>query len=71
MLGDAVETALGLVGITSERVERWLGRPCNCRNRKEKLNQLDAWARRVISGKTLKAEKYLEEVIADGRANRN
>ena len=42
-LGDMAEKALTAVGVTSERVERWLGRPCGCKGRKEKLNRFGAW----------------------------
>lgn len=43
-LGDKVEAALKAVGVTKERVSKWLGRPCNCDERKQKLNQLSEWA---------------------------
>ncbi len=49
-LGDAVESALKLVGITEERVSKWLGSPCGCSARKAKLNSLSDWAIRVASG---------------------
>jgi hypothetical protein len=62
-LGDKIETALSLVGITSERIERYLGAPCGCQERKEKLNALGAWATRVTSGKLSKAKEYLERII--------
>ena len=64
-LGDLVEKALTTVGITSDRVTRWLGRPCGCAKRREKLNELSRWAKRVIGGKTENAEEYLEEIISD------
>lgn len=47
-LGDAVESALTRIGISRERVEAWLGRPCGCAERKEKLNRLGRWAARVL-----------------------
>ncbi len=62
-LGDRVEQALSLVGITEGRVSKWLGRPCGCSERKRKLNQLGAWASRVLLGKTDQAEKYLDEIV--------
>ena len=46
-LGDFIETALSKIGITEERVSRWLGRPCGCRERRDKLNQLFYWASRT------------------------
>ena len=51
-LGDHVEAALTKLGITSDRVEKWIGRKCGCRERKEKLNRLGAWAKKVLSGHT-------------------
>ena len=62
-LGDVVESALSSVGITSERVSVWLGRPCNCDERKQKLNQLSVWARRVAKGKTDRAKEYLNRIM--------
>ena len=64
MLGDTVENALSLVGISSKLVERWLGRPCNgCVERREKLNQLHLWVNRVVSGKTEQAVEYLNKIM--------
>lgn len=64
MLGDRVEQALNVVGISSKRVEQWLGRPClGCKERKEKLNQLHHWVNRVLSGGVSKAEDYLDRII--------
>jgi len=48
-LGDIVESALSMIGITKERVERWFG-PCNCKGRQKKLNELSRWAKRVVRG---------------------
>ena len=49
-LGDAVESALTAVGITSERVSAWLGAECGCAARKARLNDLGAWAAAWWSG---------------------
>ncbi len=49
-IGDHVEKALETVGITKERLEAWLGRPCKCRERKRRLNEIGQWAYRIISG---------------------
>lgn len=62
-LGDRIEQALQLVGITSERVEKWLQRPCGCNERKQRLNQLGSWAFRIIQGNLNKAEEYLNSII--------
>ena len=49
-LGDRVSQALATVGVTQERVSRWLGVPCNCDARKEKLNSLGRWVGRILRG---------------------
>lgn len=64
-LGDLIESALKTVGITSERVERWLGVPCGCAARRDALNNLTNWANRVQSGKVENAEGYLEEIVRE------
>lgn len=63
LLGDWVEVCLTKVGITKELVTDWLGEECNCEERRQKLNQLHAWARRVFSGKMDKAKEHLEEML--------
>lgn len=63
MLGDTLKLALAAVGVTEERVEGWLGAPCKCKERQEKLNQLDLWARRVVGGKLRRAKEYLEQIV--------
>lgn len=69
-LGDSVSAALSVIGITEERISRWLARAgyakgCGCSGRRDKLNALGRWAVRILSGKTEKAEEYLEEMIED------
>ena len=61
-LGDRVASALSAVGITPDRVEAWIGRPCGCEERREKLNQLGRWASRVLLGRTENAAEYLDEI---------
>jgi len=62
-LGDNIEGALALIGITSERIEKFLGvEDCGCSKRKEKLNSIHRWAKRVLGGKLENAEKHLEEI---------
>jgi hypothetical protein len=64
-LGDQVEAALSLVGIRSDRIEQWLGRPCGCEERRERLNALGAWAARVIGGKTDRALEFLDRIAGE------
>ena len=49
-LGTNVSKALATIGITKERVSYWIGAPCNCTEREEKLNALGKWADSVLSG---------------------
>jgi hypothetical protein len=50
-LGDLISSAMELVGISEERVTAWLGKPCGCKERREKLNRLGRWATRILSRK--------------------
>lgn len=46
-LGNWVKRQLDRVGVTRERVDviaEWLGAPCDCQERQEKLNALGSWA---------------------------
>lgn len=63
LLGDHIEEALTSVGITSDRVSKFLGRPCGCKERKEKLNRLHAWAIRVMGGHVEEGKKDIEEML--------
>lgn len=49
-LGDTVGDALKKMGITDERVSKFLGRPCKCPAYRDKLNRLGRWAVSVIRG---------------------
>lgn len=61
-LGDLIENALTKVGITKERVEQWVGGPCGCEERKQKLNNLTAWAKRAL-GMESDAERELRKLL--------
>jgi hypothetical protein len=64
-LGDLIESALSKIGLDSVKIESWLGRPCGCRERRDKLNALSAWARRVVGGKVDRAKEYLNAIISE------
>lgn len=66
MLGDLIENALNLVGVDKALVERWVGGPCGCKERKEKLNALGYWSRRIVRGKLDKAQSYLSKIMGLG-----
>lgn len=72
-IGDMLERALTRVGITKERVEAYLGRPCRCRERQRKLNELGQWARGLITGKTqpAEAEERLNVILGDEQPSSN
>ena len=58
MLGNSIKTVLDAVGITSQRVEKWLGECC-CKERQERLNQLDETCRRFLRGRIEKTRGYI------------
>lgn len=63
LFGDHVAQALSSVGVTTERVEKWLGANCGCAERRQKLNELGLWARRVLGGAKENAEEYLNKIM--------
>lgn len=66
-LGDLIEKALTKVGVTKERVEAYLGRPCGCTKRRDKLNQLSNWAYRLVFGGQSEedAKKAIEDKMTE------
>lgn len=61
--GDNLAIALKIAGVTPERVERFAGPNCGCRDRQERLNQLGIWVRRVIRGKCDNPSGELDSII--------
>lgn len=49
--GTILSKALALVGITEDRVSAVLGRPCRCRQRAKRMNELSDWAWTVLRGR--------------------
>ena len=47
-LGDHLERGLSAVGITKQRVSRLLGRPCKCKQRQRRLNELGQQAAAAV-----------------------
>ena len=47
-LGDTVASVLSAVGITKQRVSRLLGRPCKCKQRQRRLNELGQRAAEAV-----------------------
>ena len=47
-LGDHLERGLSAVGITKQRVSRLLGRPCKCKQRQQRLNELGQRAAEAV-----------------------
>ncbi len=69
MLGDTISEALSKVGVTKERVSLWLGKPCGCEERQEKLNLLGRWAHRILTKSTDRAKQYLDTIMGDINAD--
>ncbi len=42
-LGDNLHSLLSAIGVTPARVEEWVGKPCGCKERREKLNAIGRW----------------------------
>lgn len=63
-LGDLLEEALSAFGITSERVEALIGRPCGCGERRERLNRFGRWVSRFLSGKQEEPPPEIQQLIA-------
>jgi len=47
-LGDQLERGLSAVGITKQRVSRLLGRPCKCKQRQRRHNELGQQAAAAV-----------------------
>lgn len=47
-IGDHIADGLAAVGITKARVSRLLGRPCKCKERQRRLNELGQQAAAAI-----------------------
>lgn len=62
-LGDMVSHALSRVGITKDRISKFLGRKCSCAERQEKLNNLDRWARQSTKQSIKAARGFLKKLI--------
>ena len=62
-LGDIASFALAIVGITEDRVSAWIGEPCGCDQRREKLNRFGEWVRSVATGIVDGAKESLEAII--------
>lgn len=75
LLGDLVAEGLKAVGVTEEKVTKWLGRPCGCPERRKMLNDLDRWARNLFNRdkppeeKTEEARRELSGIMGEVQAN--
>ena len=61
-LGGVISRVLGIVGITDDRVTRWLGAPCGCKRRRDKLNRASDIAWSYLRGK-IDATQAREEFV--------
>lgn len=62
-LGDQISAALSLIGVTEERVTTWVGAPCGCGERREKLNRLSKWAQAAMKSGAEKASEKLAKLL--------
>lgn len=62
-LGDVIGEALNRVGVTEERVSKWLGKPCGCRRRKRKLNRLSKWVEQQLGATVEEAREMLGTIV--------
>jgi hypothetical protein len=72
-LGDALEKVLSWLGVTKERVQKYLGN-CGCANRQRKLNELGTWAARwaaklLLGGDKKKAAAELAAIMGEDDTN--
>lgn len=58
MLGDFVERCLTRVGITKDRVQAVVGRPCGCAGRQSWLNRAGAHVERRVRMAALAAARF-------------
>ena len=64
-MGDMIEKALSSVGITEERVKKYVW--CRCKQRKQRFNEVHQWAEGVVKGlwgSVVEAKKHIEDVLA-------
>lgn len=62
LLGTRISQALAKVGITEQSVSTWLGSPCGCSEREEKLNQLHLWASHTLHSTGEGAREFLKRI---------
>lgn len=64
LAGDRVRDALKAIGVDEAEISAFLGVPCGCEERRQRLNSLDLWARRVLSGKLSSAKQFLYTLLS-------
>ena len=65
LAGDRLKSLLEAVGVTEERVSKWVGAPCGCDERRMKLNALDAWVRRTTKKGLGGAKGFLSSIMGE------
>lgn len=61
-LGDWTERGISAMGITQERVTKWLGSCGGCEKRKQALNRLGAYIHRFVAGDQSAAAELIVEI---------
>lgn len=65
LFGSAVKKALEKVGITEERIEKWVGHGCRCGERRRKLDRLSVWASHILQGKAPPTDEELARILEE------
>lgn len=63
--GDRLGMALAKIGITDESVSAWVGAPCNCPERRERLNRLGRWVTGILAGGQSEADAAATELTSE------
>lgn len=63
-IGDLVQMVCSFLGITPERIEAIIHRPCGCRERQRMLNEFQDIATSLMSRKVLSVKTRVEEWVA-------
>lgn len=63
--GDRLQRAFAKVGVTDESVSAWIGAPCKCPERREKLNRLGRWVNSILTGSQSEADAAAAELTSE------
>lgn len=64
-IGDHLYSFFQRIGVTEERVMKWLNSQCRCKERQQKLNDLDRLVRQSVKLTIEQAKHYLHVMYED------